>query len=184
MQGGDYRNSYKLLLQMMTLRTKQTMEVKKVLSARRVVVLAGLLLLVSGLALVVTSSDQSNSQRASSAASDHSLRISATVTAVAKHQSELASPPSLFTALSPDPQKFKWINATEVKAGEETCGWLTTPLGGGMRTNGGIEDESVYPKLRVYFCARFATIQPAPMGALFVHWFVLVTYDLHYFTFS
>ncbi|KAL7525747.1 hypothetical protein ACHAWF_001492, partial [Thalassiosira exigua] len=56
---------------------------------------------------------------------------------------------------------FEWVNPGEVKAGATTCGFLTAPLGTLPGAN--------YPNVEVYFCVRFATVQPAPRGNIIGH---------------
>jgi hypothetical protein len=89
------------------------------------------------------------------------------------HSKEDADAPrflqSLFTPAQPlsyfrndiNPDIFEWVNKNEVQAGETTCGFLYPPLGG-------VSSET-YPKIKVYFCMKFAKIQPAPKGNIFLH---------------
>jgi len=60
-----------------------------------------------------------------------------------------------------DPTIFEWVNPKAVQAGNLTCGFLHAPLGA--------QEDRVYPTVEVYICMRFADIQPAPKGNLFVH---------------
>ena len=60
-----------------------------------------------------------------------------------------------------DPELFEWVNPDEIAPGEITCGFLKANLGS-------LEDIN-YPIVRVYVCMRFANVQPASKGNLFVH---------------
>jgi hypothetical protein len=81
-----------------------------------------------------------------------------------------------------DKSKFKWVNSNEVKAGSQTCGFLTPTLGW--------EKDRGYPSMQVteryalscvretdnmsacfqvYACMRFADVQPASKGTIAVH---------------
>ena len=60
-----------------------------------------------------------------------------------------------------DPEEFEWVNPDEIAPGATTCGFLKPHLGS--------LDDINYPRIRVYVCVRFANIQPASKGNLFVH---------------
>lgn len=60
-----------------------------------------------------------------------------------------------------DPLWFEWINPDEIQPGGTTCGFLYPDLG--------LLDYVTYPIISVYVCMRFANIQPAAKGNMFVH---------------
>lgn len=64
-----------------------------------------------------------------------------------------------FKNISPD--WFEWINPDEIQAGATTCGYLYPDLG--------LLPHVTYPRITVYVCVRFADIQPAAKGNMFVH---------------
>lgn len=63
-----------------------------------------------------------------------------------------------------DGSYFEWVNPSEIKAGETTCGFLTAPI-----KQPSYGDLTVYPTVDVYVCVKFAEIQPAPRGNIAVH---------------
>ncbi|CAB9527105.1 Secreted [Seminavis robusta] len=60
-----------------------------------------------------------------------------------------------------DPEIFEWVNPDEIQAGETTCGFLKPELGSLF--------DVYYPTIEVYICMRFADVQPAAKGNLFLH---------------
>jgi hypothetical protein len=63
--------------------------------------------------------------------------------------------------LEMDPGLFEWVNPDEIVEGGTTCGFLSSKLGTTPKTN--------FPSVKVYVCMRFADIQPAKKGHLFIH---------------
>lgn len=59
------------------------------------------------------------------------------------------------------PSWFEWLNPDEVEAGGTTCGFLYPDLG--------LLHDVTYPTIQVYVCVRFANVQPAVKGNMFVH---------------
>lgn len=64
-----------------------------------------------------------------------------------------------FKNLSPD--WFEWVNPDGIRAGATTCGFLYPNLG--------LLTDVIYPIIEVYVCMRFANVQPAIKGNMFVH---------------
>jgi hypothetical protein len=60
-----------------------------------------------------------------------------------------------------DPGLFQRVNPDEIVDSGTTCGFLYPKLGTTSKTN--------FPNVTVYVCMRFADIQPARKGHLFVH---------------
>lgn len=56
---------------------------------------------------------------------------------------------------------FQWVNPDEIQAGATTCGFLFPDLG--------LLPNVTYPIIKVFVCMRFANIQPAAKGNMFVH---------------
>lgn len=56
---------------------------------------------------------------------------------------------------------FEWVKPEEISPGATTCGFLKPELGS-------LAGET-FPIIRVYVCMRFANIQPAAKGNIFVH---------------
>ena len=56
---------------------------------------------------------------------------------------------------------FEWVNPDEIQAGATTCGFLFPDLG--------LLPNVSYPFIKVYVCMRFANVQPAAKGNMFVH---------------
>lgn len=64
-----------------------------------------------------------------------------------------------FQNISPD--WFEWVDPSEIQAGATTCGFLYPDLG--------LLPDVIYPIIQVYVCMRFADVQPAIKGNMFVH---------------
>jgi hypothetical protein len=59
---------------------------------------------------------------------------------------------------------LEWLNPDEIEAGGTTCGFLHPDLADLGSLHG-----VTYPIIWVYVCVRFANVQPAAKGNMFVH---------------
>eukprot|EP00986_Skeletonema_menzelii_P009736 scaffold4513_cov133-Skeletonema_menzelii.AAC.1 len=104
----------------------------------------------------------------------------ATLTTQANDNFEAAKPLEFFRNI--DPNKFEWVDKSEIQPGETTCGFLKAPLVWSGNSGWPEKGDPIYPTVEVFsahmllllcvhdVCVKFAEQQPASHGNLAVHW--------------